>query len=91
MLQPPREMLPPPTRIVPGDGSYRYDGGPVNPVPRPEIVPPSPIEPPVKGQINGRVASLMPVKISKFAYPAYGDPPAQTSFAAGQTIPVKVP
>lgn len=88
MLQPPREMLPAP-RPVPADGSYRYDGDPMNPVPLPGPAVEPMTQPPAKRQIEGRVASMMPVKVRNFAYPAYGERQAGDSLAAGRLIPVK--
>jgi hypothetical protein len=63
--------------------TYPYDGGPAVPVPMPRPVPeefnpqPQPDVPP-----GTRAVSLPASGGSKFAYPAYGDKPQKTQFAA---------
>jgi hypothetical protein len=71
------------------NGSYPYNGGPVNPVPMPKakpdadkVTPPAPTVP-----MDGRAVSL-PVK-PKYTYPAYGEEPKQTDFARDRTAVVK--
>jgi len=63
----------PPMMPPAGDGTYRYDGGPVGPMPTPGDVPVAPtIDPRPTLPRDGRFVSL-PVTTPKAAYPAYGE------------------
>ena len=63
---------PMPQPIVPGDGTFRYDGGPVNPVPLPRIEPQAiPPANPSSAPFDLPV-SLKP-KAEPFKYKAYGE------------------
>jgi len=89
IIQTPGAPLPPPMTPAPGPGpaagTYPYDGGPLDPVPMPKLdeAPmdaPTPIIRP-----DPRVVSAV-IAVSegkgKWAYPAYGEAPRRTSFAA---------
>ncbi|MBI1917126.1 MAG: hypothetical protein HYS12_20665 [Planctomycetes bacterium] len=68
------------------DGTFPYDGGPASPVPMPKAEPmPSrePVRPAPKPE--GRIVSL-PAPTTHFAYPAYGEKPAPTSFAQDRPL-----
>jgi hypothetical protein len=83
-------QLPQPQQYQPGtvpmpsaDGTYPYDGGPVNPIPLPKKT--------GIDTTDGRIVGLpaqqkltTQVGGSGFAYPAYGDSTATTTFAAGR-------
>jgi hypothetical protein len=77
-------QYPPSTVPMPSaDGTYPYDGGPVNPIPLPKKV--------GVGTGDGRIVGLpaqqkltTQVGGTGFAYPAYGDANATTTFAAGR-------
>jgi len=71
------------------DGTYPYDGGPASPVPMPRADPvPSrePARPAPKPE--GRIVSL-PAPKTQFAYPAYGEKTAPTSFAQDRPAVLK--
>jgi len=71
-----------------GDGTFPYDGGPTNPVPMPKADPvPSrdPVRPAPKPE--GRIVSLP--GSTQFAYPAYGEKPAPTSFGQDRLAVLK--
>ena len=71
------------------DGTYPYDGGPASPVPMPKADPvPSrdPVRPTPKPE--GRIVSL-PASTTSFAYPAYGEKAAPTSFAQDRPAVLK--
>jgi hypothetical protein len=63
---------------VPQDGTYRYDGGPSNPVPLPRTEPaPAGNARPQTVPLDGRPVSLPPaVPKKKYEYLAYGEKPA---------------
>jgi hypothetical protein len=84
-----QEEVPIPRATPPADGTYPYDGGPANPVPMPNAEP-APSVVPVRPAVprDGRAVSL-PAQPSRFAYPAYGEGPVQTSFAKERTVLVK--
>ena len=74
-----QETLPSPRRLD-EDGTYPYDGGPVNPAPMPRAEPgPSaaPAAPAAPPPADGRVVSV-PKKTAKYSYRAYGEPPQDT-------------
>src|SRR5262249_52782821 len=77
--RPPTEILPVPNP-TPDAGPSPYDGGPKDPVPlpRPDTAPPPP--PP-----DERSAAL-PGTPTRFAYPAYGEEPGRSSFAADRLV-----
>jgi hypothetical protein len=82
--QPPPEIEVPPPRQ--GNGSYRYDGGPDNPVPMPKADP-EPMRVPQPHASPAERAVSVPAKPSKFAYPAYGEEPGRvSSFAQDRTL-----
>lgn len=68
---------------APDDGTFRYDGGPANPVPAPSGDTPAPVQQRrVRLQPAGDLLVMLPVegpRDSGFAYPAYGEtaPPAR--------------
>jgi hypothetical protein len=66
------DLLPLPTPIP--RGTYRYDGGPQNPIPMPKADPAPAGKPPLAVPPDGKVVSLKP-KPTKFTYPAYGETP----------------
>jgi len=71
------------------DGTFPYDGGPASPVPMPKADPvPSrdPVRPTPKPE--GRIVSL-PAPTTSFAYPAYGEKTAPTSFAQDRPTVLK--
>jgi hypothetical protein len=79
-----RQVLPPPIP-APNDGTFPYDGGPVNPVPMPRAEPslvPSPL---TTVSAGNRLASL-PAKPAKYTYLAYGE--KQAAKAPEDSIPV---
>jgi len=90
MPMPPADAPGPAPRPGPrDDGTYPYDGGPASPVPMPNADPmPSrePVRPAPKPE--GRIVSL-PAPKTQFAYPAYGDKPAPTSFAQDRVAELK--
>jgi hypothetical protein len=82
--------LPPPVLQTPGpSGTYPYDGGPRAPVPLPKTIEPAPAAVPRTPKptvpLEGRRVSL-PKQETKWAYPAYGEQPRQTSFATERTV-----
>ncbi|HEV3262604.1 MAG TPA: hypothetical protein VG013_37535 [Gemmataceae bacterium] len=88
MLQPPKEVLPPPTS-APDDETYPYDGGPQDPVPMPKAAPAPTGKPPAKGKVAaGRVVSVPAARSSRFAYRAYGQPARRSAHA--EDVPVLI-
>jgi hypothetical protein len=85
-----RESPPPPR----DNGTYRYDGGPSDPVPMPKAEP-EPTERPVpapRTPAEGRIVSLpgrKPEAKTRFAYPAYGEKADYSAFAKDRTLPLK--
>jgi hypothetical protein len=71
------------------DGTYPYDGGPLNPVPMPSSQPAPKAQPTVP--LEGRPVSLpAPEKAEKkYTYPAYGE--GRTLFAQDRTVPISTP
>lgn len=67
----PDPSLPAPRRVPP-DGTYRYDGGPKDPVPAPRPDPAPTSKPPAPGTVDGLVASRRPAS-GRYVYPAYGE------------------
>jgi hypothetical protein len=68
------EILPAPVptakipMTAPDNGTYRYDGGPVNPVPLPANPPGTKIL-----SVDSRLVSIPAKTAPGFTYPAYGD------------------
>jgi hypothetical protein len=87
-LPPPRPVPAPPVPAAPASGTYRYDGGPANPVPLPKTGSP---QQPAPGTIplEGRSVSLTAPPVKKYAYPAYGEAPARPNVAEERTIVIK--
>jgi hypothetical protein len=88
----PGPELPPPVLQTPDPGAtYPYDGGPKVPVPTPKGPEPAPISAPKAPKatvpLEGRTVAL-PKQPTKWAYPAYGEQPRQTSFASDRTTVV---
>ena len=91
VMRPAPDSLPAPTPL-PGaasDGTYPYDGGPLNPVPMPSSQPAPKAQPTVP--LEGRPVSLpAPEKAEKkYTYPAYGE--GRTLFAQDRTVPISTP
>jgi hypothetical protein len=75
-----------PTRPIPADGTFDYDGGPRAPVPLPRIDPvPMRSQPTVP--LDGRPVSLPLQATPKYTYSAYGEQP-RSPVPADRTIPV---
>jgi len=73
------------------DGTFPYDGGPASPVPMPKADPvpvPSRDSVPPTPKPEGRIVSL-PAPTTSFAYPAYGEKTAPTSFAQDRPAVLK--
>ncbi len=87
------EPLPAPTLPADPSRTYPYDGGPAYPVPMPPPVPntTNDLQAPPK-PVQDRAVSL-PANSggSKFAYPAYGEKPAKTDFAADRVEKITAP
>jgi hypothetical protein len=87
----------PPTMPPSSDGTFPYDGGPTAPVPMPKIEP----EPMLRPSLEIRPATERLVSLDmpgierstpaqgKWAYPAYGEEPRRTNFAADRDPIVK--
>jgi hypothetical protein len=69
-----RQVLPPPT-AGPSDGTFPYDGGPVNPVPLPRSEPSSVPGTSTAAAGNNQLVSLQ-AGPAKYVYLAYGEKPA---------------
>jgi hypothetical protein len=70
------------------NGTFDYNGGPQKPVPLPGANP-APAKAPPRSTVplEGRLVSVpAPAPPSRFAYPAYGERPAPTSFAVDRTV-----
>lgn len=65
------------------DGTFPYDGGPSNPVPKPKDTPPSSTTP-RSAPLEGRAVSL-PKAAPKWTYPAYGERARRTTPASQRT------
>jgi hypothetical protein len=93
--QPDAEPVMPP---LPRDGTYRYDGGPDNPVPMPKAEP-GPTSAPryfyrapadqLRVSVPAEAREVKEPAKGKFAYPAYGEEPRRTNFAADRATVVK--
>jgi hypothetical protein len=85
---PPRylDVNPPQTPYY--DGTYPYDGGPSTNSPAPQTAPAPSAAPQRTVPLEGRSVSL-PKPAGKWAYPAYGEAPRRTSFAADRTLLTK--
>lgn len=84
------EPLPPP---VPRDGTFRYDGGPADPVPMPKADPDPMSAPRFRLAPGGGIPISLPKETKeakgKYAYPAYGEEPRRTGSAEDRPIVVK--
>src|SRR5205823_9034413 len=80
-------------RPAPGgteDATFPYDGWPASAVPMPKAIDPMPSREPVRPtpKPEGRIVSL-PAPTTHFAYPAYGEKTAPTSFAQDRPAVLK--
>lgn len=69
-----RESLPTPGQ----PGGFRYDGGPLRPVPPAGVSPPPPVDESLSGSRSAPTRVVSQPK-SRLTYPAYGEPPAKPS------------
>jgi hypothetical protein len=87
-LRPYLDALTPPQPYA-GPQTYPYNGDPQDSVPMPKAVP-EPTAVPPSTIPTGRLVS-MPARPSSFAFPAYGDAPTRTSFAADRDVLIHLP
>jgi hypothetical protein len=83
------QVQPAPSReVIPDaeDGTYRYDGGPVNVVPEPAAVPQKRSEPPPARVVPDARYVSQPVKAKKYTFRAYGEKPTAPALESGTLL-----
>jgi hypothetical protein len=77
------DTLPMPT---PGNGTYDYDGGPVNPVPLPKAAPAPTAVPPAAAPVPAtREVSVPQRQPARYSYAAYGEQTRPAAAPAART------